>query len=100
MKLPRHAHVANAIGAVVGRITIRHTAAVTSPAEGKFRAHLEEGPEDFTSADAAMARVEEVLLALARGEAEMAGLRASMFRRTALFARRPSTGARCFWMLM
>ena len=73
MKLPRHAHVANAIGAVVGRITIRHSASVTSPAEGKFRAHLEQGPEDFPSADAAMARVEEVLLVQAQAEAEAAG---------------------------
>ncbi|MDA5095319.1 hydantoinase/oxoprolinase family protein [Aliiroseovarius sp. KMU-50] len=73
MKLPRHAHVANAIGAVVGRITIRHTASVTSPSEGKFRAHLDEGPEDFTSAEDAMKRVEEVLLAVAKAEAEVAG---------------------------
>lgn len=73
MKLPRHAHVANAIGAVVGRITIRHSATVTTPSEGKFRAHLEAGPEDFTSEEAAMTRVEEVLLARAKAEAEAAG---------------------------
>lgn len=73
MILPEHAGVANAIGAVVGRVTIRRTGTVTSPAEGKFRVHLESGPTDFPEANAAMTALQEALEADARHEAEMAG---------------------------
>jgi len=73
MILPDHAGVANAIGAVVGRVTIRRSGTVTSPAEGRFRVHLETGPEDFTEADPAMARLEAALEAEARSEARAAG---------------------------
>ena len=40
MVLPEHAGVANAIGAVVGRLTLRRAGTVTSPSEGLFRVHL------------------------------------------------------------
>ncbi len=73
MILPEHAGVANAIGAVVGRVTIRRSGTVTSPAEGRFRVHLESGPEDFVDAEAAMARLERVLEADAQRQAEDAG---------------------------
>ncbi len=73
MILPEHAGVANAIGAVVGRVTIRRMGTVTSPAEGKFRVHLDTGPEDFGNADAAMASLQETLEYEARREAELAG---------------------------
>ncbi|MFD1159735.1 hydantoinase/oxoprolinase N-terminal domain-containing protein [Roseovarius aestuarii] len=73
MILPEHAGVANAIGAVVGRVTIRRMGTVTSPAEGKFRVHLETGPEDFTEAEAAMQALEDTLEYEARREAELAG---------------------------
>src|SRR6056297_1126568 len=73
MILPDHAGVANAIGAVVGRVTIRRSGTVTSPADGRFRVHLETGPEDFTEADPAMARLEAALEAEARSEARAAG---------------------------
>ncbi|WP_424987266.1 hydantoinase/oxoprolinase N-terminal domain-containing protein [Microbulbifer sp. S227A] len=73
MILPEHAGVANAIGAVVGRITMRRTGTVTAPAEGRFRVHLETGPEDFSAADDAMERLEAVLRADARQEALNAG---------------------------
>lgn len=73
MILPEHAGVANAIGAVVGRVTIRRSGTVTSPAEGRFRVHLETGPQDYTEAEAAMAALEAVLTDEARGEAEKAG---------------------------
>ena len=63
MILPEHAGVANAIGAVVGRVTVRRSGTVTSPAEGRYRAHLPEGPEDFASPDEAMARLESQLQA-------------------------------------
>ncbi|MFN3209474.1 MAG: hydantoinase/oxoprolinase N-terminal domain-containing protein [Roseovarius sp.] len=73
MILPEHAGVANAIGAVVGRVTIRRQGTVTSPAEGRYRVHLDTGPEDFTDAEKAMARLEDVLTAEARALALAAG---------------------------
>lgn len=73
MQLPEHAGVANAIGAVVGRVTIRHSGSVTSPSNGVYRVHLEEGPVDFPALDPALDRLEEVLRALAETEARAAG---------------------------
>ena len=73
MILPEHAGVANAIGAVVGRVTIRRGGTVTSPSEGKYRVHLESGPEDYSDSDTAMDALEAALSAEARAEAEAAG---------------------------
>jgi N-methylhydantoinase A/oxoprolinase/acetone carboxylase beta subunit len=73
MILPEHAGVANAIGAVVGRVTMRRSGTVTSPSEGRFRVHLETGPEDFGDAEAAMARIEIVLTELVVADASEAG---------------------------
>jgi N-methylhydantoinase A/oxoprolinase/acetone carboxylase beta subunit len=73
MILPEHAGVANAIGAVVGRVTMREAGTVTSPSEGKFRVHLSAGPEDFTTSEAALARLEQVLRGSAVSAAEAAG---------------------------
>lgn len=73
MILPAHAAVANAIGAVVGRVTIRRGGTVTSPAEGRFRVHLARGPQDYPSSEAAMAVLEAALTGQARAEAEAAG---------------------------
>lgn len=73
MILPEHAGVANAIGAVVGRVTIRRSGTVTSPAEGKYRVHLETGPEDYAASEVAMQALQSALEAEARAEAEAAG---------------------------
>lgn len=73
MILPDHSDVANAIGAVVGRVTIRRAGTVTSPAAGRFRVHLESGPEDFSSSDEALDHLEAVLRAQAEGDAAQAG---------------------------
>ena len=73
MILPEHAGVANAIGAVVGQITMRHSGTVTSPSEGKFRVHLADGPADFGDQDTALSRLEDVLTQAARADAEVAG---------------------------
>jgi N-methylhydantoinase A/oxoprolinase/acetone carboxylase beta subunit len=73
MIVPEYAGVANAIGAVVGRVTIRRAGTVTSPAEGRFRVHLEGGPEDFAGSEAAMAALEATLGAAARQAAVAAG---------------------------
>lgn len=71
--LPEHGGVANAIGAVAGRVTMRKSGTVTAPAEGRFRVHLEEGPEDFSDVEAAMMMLEHRLSIVARGEAEASG---------------------------
>lgn len=72
MILPGDAGVANAIGAVVGRVTMRRSGTITAPSEGRFRVHLESGPEDFAEAALALARLEDVL----RGSATEAALAA------------------------
>jgi len=73
MILPDHAGVANAIGAVVGRVLIRRGGTVTSPTTGIYRVHLEGGPDDYPDSDAALTALEMVLRADARAEAEAAG---------------------------
>ncbi len=73
MVLPEHAGVANAIGAVVGRLTLRRTGTVTSPAEGRYRVHLEEGPQDFSDSDAALKVLESALRGDAEGAVREAG---------------------------
>ncbi len=73
MVLPEHAGVANAIGAVVGRVTIRRSGTITSPSEGVFRVHFETGPQDYTTADAALGALQSDLEKRARDEAVAAG---------------------------
>ena len=73
MILPEHAGVANAIGAVVGQISQKATALVTSPGEGRYTAHLPGGPVAFTDRDTALATVEAALVAEASARALAAG---------------------------
>jgi hypothetical protein len=73
MILPEHGGVANAIGAVVGRVTMRQSGTVTSPSEGKFRVHLVDGPQDFGDQRSALALLETVLRQAAQADAEAAG---------------------------
>ncbi|WP_306151245.1 hydantoinase/oxoprolinase family protein [Roseovarius sp. MMSF_3281] len=73
MILPEHAGVANAIGAVVGRVTIRRTGTVTCPAEGTFRVHTDGEPSDFADAEIAMGFLRMVLEDEARTGATTAG---------------------------
>lgn len=73
MILPEHAGVANAIGAVVGQVTIRRSGTVTAPSEGLYRVHLHSGPQDFSTSDAALEILEQVLTEAARSEALAAG---------------------------
>jgi N-methylhydantoinase A/oxoprolinase/acetone carboxylase beta subunit len=73
MRLPEHAGVANAVGAVVGRVTFRRSGTVTSPAEGKYRVHLENGPQDFPDSEQAMSVLEQTLTQQVEGEAKAAG---------------------------
>lgn len=73
MILPAHAGVANAIGAVVGRVTMRVSGSITSPSEGLFRLHLDTGIEDFGSSEVALAHLEDVLGKRAVSDAQAAG---------------------------
>ncbi|MEM7520325.1 MAG: hydantoinase/oxoprolinase family protein [Pseudomonadota bacterium] len=73
MILPVHAGVANAIGAVVGRVTMRESGTITSPGEGFYRVHLPEGPKDFGDEYAALAHLEQVLRETANARAKTAG---------------------------
>ncbi|PVA10797.1 hydantoinase [Pelagivirga sediminicola] len=73
MILPEHAGVANAIGAVVGRVTIRRSGTVTSPAEGLYRVHLETGPEDYGDAETALTALQQALESAASADAIAAG---------------------------
>jgi N-methylhydantoinase A/oxoprolinase/acetone carboxylase beta subunit len=73
MILPEHAGVANAIGAVVGQIAMRVSGLVTSPGEGRFTAHLAEGPAQYNDRDAALDAVETALRSEAEARARAAG---------------------------
>ncbi|WP_300033297.1 hydantoinase/oxoprolinase family protein [uncultured Roseobacter sp.] len=73
MVLPRHGDVANAIGAVVGRIRMRETGTVSAAGEGLFRVHDAGGPRDFTDQTAALAALEATLSARAVEKAQRAG---------------------------
>ncbi len=73
MILPEHAGVANAIGAVVGRVIMRQSGVVTSPSEGKYRVHLANGPQDFGDQKSALALLETVLHDAAMSDAQVAG---------------------------
>ncbi|MFG6529443.1 MULTISPECIES: hydantoinase/oxoprolinase N-terminal domain-containing protein [unclassified Sulfitobacter] len=73
MILPKYAHVANAIGAVVGRVTMRESATITVPQEGVFRLHLANGPQDFPTAKCALSQAERALTEAARARARAAG---------------------------
>ena len=73
MILPEYAGVANAIGAVVGRVTMRQSGTVTSPSEGKYRVHLIDGPQDFADQESALSLLETVLHDAALSDAQAAG---------------------------
>lgn len=86
--LPEHGGVANAIGAVVGKVTMRRQGTVTSPSEGRYRVHFETGPQDFAESEAALTALETHLRAGALQDAEASGaqditLKASRDIRTA-----------------
>ena len=73
MILPEHAGVANAIGAVAGQVSQRATATVSSPAEGRFVAHLADGLQVFATAESALAATEAAVAAEASSRARAAG---------------------------
>ena len=74
MVVPEHADVANAIGAVVGQVVMQARGTVTAPAPGRVIAHLDEGPQVFGDADAALQALEVALTAAATARAVAAGV--------------------------
>jgi N-methylhydantoinase A/oxoprolinase/acetone carboxylase beta subunit len=73
MILPEHAGVANAIGAVVGQVSQRAQALLSSPSEGRFTAHLPDGLLQFNDRDTALAALEAALTTEATSRARTAG---------------------------
>jgi N-methylhydantoinase A/oxoprolinase/acetone carboxylase beta subunit len=61
MILPEHASVANALGAVVGQVSMQASGSITCPSEGRFRVHFIDGPQDFAAEDQALAALEQNL---------------------------------------
>ncbi len=73
MILPEHAGVANAIGAVVGRVTFRASGTITSPADGLYRVHVGQAPVDFTDEAQAISHLTDALSEQALSNAKQAG---------------------------
>ena len=73
MILPQHSDVANAIGAVVGRISRRVQGSITAPSEGQFRAHFPDGPKDFLNEAQALDCLESFLVEKAIDQARDSG---------------------------
>lgn len=76
MVVPEHADVANAVGAVVGQVSMRAEGHVTSPSAGEFIAHLPDGPVRFSSVDPAVAALDQDLRRQATKLAQRAGVEA------------------------
>ncbi len=74
MILPRHAGVANAIGAVVGQVSMHASGLVTAGGPGVFVAHLAEGPARFAEQDDAIAALTADLTRQARAQALASGV--------------------------
>jgi N-methylhydantoinase A/oxoprolinase/acetone carboxylase beta subunit len=71
--VPEHAEVANAVGAVVGRVAVAVEGTVTSSAPGSVVAHLPGGPARFGDPEAALAALQAALDAEATARARAAG---------------------------
>ena len=73
MVLPEYAGVANAIGAVVGQISMRKSGQITSAGEGRYRVHFPEGPKDYNAQDTAIGDLETFLTEAAKSDAIASG---------------------------
>lgn len=72
--IPPEAGVANAIGAVVGQVSMRADGMISSPVPGLFVAHLANGPERFTTPEAAITELTQELTDKATHQAQAAGV--------------------------
>ena len=73
--IPEHAKVANAVGAVVGSVTVRSTVTISRPSDGVFRVQLTDGARNFAGHDEAAACAEDWARQDAIGRAEANGAR-------------------------
>ncbi|MCW5628671.1 MAG: hydantoinase/oxoprolinase family protein [Rhodoferax sp.] len=73
LELPPFAEVANAVGAVLGRVSQRVHLTVTQPVRGVFRVFTSEGPRDFESLAPAIALAQQLAGAAALAQALDAG---------------------------
>ena len=73
MVIPKYSEVANAIGAVAGRVSVKCVGTITSPAEGCYRLHGLERQLDFTSEEKAFKELEKMLSELAINKAKLSG---------------------------
>jgi N-methylhydantoinase A/oxoprolinase/acetone carboxylase beta subunit len=71
--IPAHADVANAVGAVAGRVSVALRLTISQPQAGTFRLHLADGPRDFNTYDKAEAAALATLRADAAAAAAEAG---------------------------
>jgi N-methylhydantoinase A/oxoprolinase/acetone carboxylase beta subunit len=62
-RIPAHADVANAVGAVVGRVRLARECVVSAPSAGQFIVHAGEAPAMFVDLDAARSHAYAHLLA-------------------------------------
>lgn len=74
MVVPDLAGVANAVGAVVGQVSMHAEGLVSAPVPGLFIAHLAAGPARFTDPESAVAALAAELAAQARTRAHAAGV--------------------------
>lgn len=72
--VPSHAGVANAVGAVVGQVSMRVEGQVICPAPGEFVAHLAAGPARFIESEAAIAALTADLTQRATERARASGV--------------------------
>ncbi|MBI1383929.1 MAG: hydantoinase/oxoprolinase family protein [Rhizobiales bacterium] len=73
VEVPEHAGVANAVGAVVGQVSVTVRIVLSQPTEGRYRAHATSGAVDFDSVDAAFLEARSIAEREARERARLAG---------------------------
>jgi N-methylhydantoinase A/oxoprolinase/acetone carboxylase beta subunit len=70
--IPRHADVANAVGAVVNGV-VQRLKVLIRPRDTAFRVHLPDGVRDFLDLDAGVAHAREAVTQFLRAQARQAG---------------------------
>ena len=73
MVIPKYFEVANAIGAVAGRVSVKCVGTITSPADGCFRLHGLNKQIDYTSEKKALEEMKKRLSKLAIKKAKISG---------------------------
>jgi len=73
MVLPEHGGVANAIGAVVGQITMRELGLIEGAGDGAWRVFTDDGPVNYNGQDAAYQALRDALGARVTQAAQNAG---------------------------